>query len=182
MMALMNRNQVMALMNRGDSPLVLFMIPTAWKGSFKTLLGGIFSFLSDASENTIVWLDCIGVNQHEDTNLAENKADVEAFEEVIKTSKGGTIVVVDFERCNPATRAWCLYEWDHSLHHHGQSGLNFVNIGKSQLASMIKGEASRSNISSYFLRIRLQQGITPSAEGHWEGEGLTSLLMHISFC
>jgi hypothetical protein len=41
---------------------------------------------------------------------AQNKADVSAFEHVLKQCSGGTIVVVDIgSGTSPCTRAWCLY-------------------------------------------------------------------------
>ena len=38
-------------------------------------------------------------------------------------------MVVDMdsaEKTNPATRAWCLYEWDHTLHYFNSDGLHMV--------------------------------------------------------
>jgi hypothetical protein len=63
-------------------------------------------FLGDASFTTSVWIDIFAVNQHSEICPEQTKADVDAFEDVIKASKLGTIVVFDFGRCNPATRAW----------------------------------------------------------------------------
>ena len=51
----------------------------------------------------------VAINQHGDTNAAQNKADVRAFTSVLKQCSAGTIVVVDMARCNPATRSWCIY-------------------------------------------------------------------------
>ena len=40
----------------------------------------------------------------------QNKADVSAFEYVLKQCRGGTIVVVDMgSGTSPCSRAWCLY-------------------------------------------------------------------------
>ena len=36
---------------------------------------------------------------------------------------GGTIVVCDIN-FNPALRGWCIFEWDHTLLHHGLGGLH----------------------------------------------------------
>jgi hypothetical protein len=53
-----------------------------------------------------VWIDCIAVNQHSDTNASQNHDDVLAFEHVLKACSGGTLVVIDLKKCNPATRCW----------------------------------------------------------------------------
>jgi hypothetical protein len=60
----------------------------------------VLSYLSDASDSTLVWLDILAVNQHggpegTDESRAQNKADVAAFKLVLKASEAGTIVVVD---------------------------------------------------------------------------------------
>ena len=67
----------------------------------------VLDYLSDASDSTFVWLDIFAVNQHPDTNLAQNQADVAAFKLVLGVCEAGTIVIVDL-RCSPALRAWCL--------------------------------------------------------------------------
>jgi len=72
---------------------------------------GVLDYLSDASDSTLVWLDIFAVNQHPDTNLAQNKADVDAFKLVLEACEAGTIVVVDLNDArasSPALRAWCL--------------------------------------------------------------------------
>jgi len=78
----------------------------------------VLSYLRDASDATLVWLDIFAVNQHggpEGTveSRAQNKADVDAFKLVLKASEAGTIVVVDVrdENSSPARRSWCLFEW-----------------------------------------------------------------------
>ena len=68
----------------------------------------VLSYLRDASDSTFVWLDIFAVNQHHDTNPAQNQADVAAFKLVLEICEAGTIVVVDLENCSPALRAWCL--------------------------------------------------------------------------
>jgi WD40 repeat protein len=65
----------------------------------------------------------VAINQHRVTNAAENKADVMAFETTIKMCTAGTIVIVDEQRCSPTTRAWCLFEWNHTLRVYGFDGL-----------------------------------------------------------
>ena len=102
----------------------------AWLGTVGKLLDTVFGFLSSASEDTRVWIDCVAINQHGDTNVAQNKADVSAFEDVLQLCGGGTIVVVDMASgTNPASRGWCLYEWDHTLHFHGPDGLHMTVRG-----------------------------------------------------
>ena len=77
----------------------------------------VLSYLRDASDATLVWLDIFAVNQHggpdpEGTleSRAQNKADVDAFKLVLKASEAGTIVVVDVRdvKSSPAHRSWCL--------------------------------------------------------------------------
>ena len=99
----------------------------AWKGTFKQLEHTILNFLRNASEDTSVWIDFIAINQHSDTCLQINNADVASFVSTLKICKG-TIVAVDMAHCNPASRAWCLYEWDHTLEHHGFDGLSFAGM------------------------------------------------------
>ena len=60
----------------------------------------VLSYLSDASDSTLVWLDILAVNQHGGPqgtakSRAQNQADVAAFKRVLKASEAGTIVVVD---------------------------------------------------------------------------------------
>ena len=55
----------------------------------------VLSYLRDASDSTLVWLDIFAVNQHggpEGTveSRAQNKADVDAFKLVLKTADGTT--------------------------------------------------------------------------------------------
>ncbi len=85
-----------------------YFISHAWQSTVAKLFKTIESFLIDASDETAVWLDFVAINQHDG---AENREDVRAFVQVIKQCKDGTLVVVDQQRCNPATRGWCLYEW-----------------------------------------------------------------------
>ena len=90
-----------------------YFISHAWSGSFKKLLTSVLAFLKDASDTeTYVWIDQLAVNQHRHTDLAkaQNDADVGAFKSVVQICSAGTIVVVDANRCNPASRAWCVYE------------------------------------------------------------------------
>lgn len=60
------------------------------------------------SDDTVVWLDILAVNQHQN---AETREDVAAFATTVKACGMGTVVIVDIERSNAASRAWCLYEW-----------------------------------------------------------------------
>jgi hypothetical protein len=73
-----------------------------------------------------VWCDFVAVNQHphgDGVSHHENQEDVAAFKAVLKKCIGGTIVVCDV-RYNPATRGWCIYEWDHTILFHGPDGLH----------------------------------------------------------
>ena len=74
---------------------------------------------------------------------SQNKEDVSAFEDVLQLCNGGTIVVVDMARgTNPASRAWCLYEWSHTLHYHGPDGLH-MTVRRSGAAGEADWEARR---------------------------------------
>ena len=52
---------------------------------------------------------------------------MDSFESTIEACQG-TIVVVEMDKCNPATRGWCLYEWDKALTYHGYDGLSFAGM------------------------------------------------------
>ena len=56
--------------------------------------------------HSCVWIDCVAINQHVDTNRDQNATDVSAFKAVLRQCTAGTIVVVDMARCNPANRSW----------------------------------------------------------------------------
>ncbi|KAG2489801.1 hypothetical protein HYH03_011750 [Edaphochlamys debaryana] len=79
-------------------------------------------FLAEASRDTAVWLDILAVNQHEET--IAHKHDVAGFDAVVKACSGGTIVVMDVAKTNPASRGWCIYEWSCTLAVHGADGLH----------------------------------------------------------
>ncbi len=38
----------------------------AWLGTVAKLMDTVFAFLSAASEDTRVWIDCVAINQHGD--------------------------------------------------------------------------------------------------------------------
>ena len=94
-------------LDKNDVGVPLYFISHAWKNSFAMLVEGIESFLENAPEETRVWIDIFSVCQHPGE---EQIADVSAFKDVVKASDGGTLVVMDLDRCNPASRAWCVYE------------------------------------------------------------------------
>ena len=76
------------------------------------------------------------MNQHR--NSAENAEDVSAFEHTIRICNAGTIVIVDEQRCSPATRAWCLFEWNHTLREYGFDGLFMTGMTAAERARIIK--------------------------------------------
>lgn len=45
-----------------------YFISHAWKGTLAKLLDAVETFLASAAEETCVWIDCVAVNQHDDTN------------------------------------------------------------------------------------------------------------------
>jgi len=99
------------------------MCPADRQCTFAKLVDTVLAFLVDAPEDTAVWIDIFAINQHVDTCLDINTADVAAFEDTIKICTMGTIVVIDMKVCSPATRAWCLFEWDHTVVYNGQEAL-----------------------------------------------------------
>ncbi|KAG2433318.1 hypothetical protein HXX76_008384 [Chlamydomonas incerta] len=102
----------------------LYFISHAWKNKLALLLDSVERFLAAASDTTCVWIDILSVNQHSDTLAQKN--DVAAFSDVVQVCSGGTLVVMDVANCNPATRAWCIFEWAHTLGAHGPDGLHLA--------------------------------------------------------
>ena len=103
------------LINTSDLGVPSFLISNPWAGSFKKMTDSVFSFFKGASEDTVIWLDFIALNQWEEglgTEESERQAqiDQDAFKSVLRTCHEGTLVVADMARCNPASRVWCLYE------------------------------------------------------------------------
>ncbi|PNH10193.1 WD repeat domain-containing protein [Tetrabaena socialis] len=64
------------------------------------------------------------------------KCDVAAFKDVVRASTGGTLVVMDMRSCNPATRAWCVYEWAATLGAHGPDGLH-MQVDAADRAALV---------------------------------------------
>ena len=60
-----------------------------------------------------------------------------AFETTIKICTAGTIVIVDEQRCSPASRAWCLFEWNHTLRVYGFDGLFMTGMTTDERARII---------------------------------------------
>lgn len=129
-----------------------YFVSHAWKGSWSKLLNVVFDFVKEKSlpEDTKFWLDCVSVNQHGDVNRAQNKEDVDAFQHVLRTCSDGTVVyftsiqdMKDSEakeltcELTTASRAWCLYEWDWSLTHHGPSGIHFRGMDMRDVVKLM---------------------------------------------
>ncbi|GAX72581.1 hypothetical protein CEUSTIGMA_g37.t1 [Chlamydomonas eustigma] len=129
---------VKELVDPSDLGLPMYFVSHAWNGAWTKLVDTVENYLMSASDTTCVWIDCVAINQHSDTNKAQNQADVAAFENVLKVCTGGTIVVIDMPRCNPATRSWCMYEWDHTLHYHGPDGLHMQGLESEHLAQIVE--------------------------------------------
>ena len=105
-----------------------YFISHAWKSPLLKLIDTVLDFLRNASDDTAVWIDALAVNQHRDTCPTINAADVASFARTLHLCSAGTIVVADMSTCSPATRAWCLYEWDHTVFLHGLDGLHLVGL------------------------------------------------------
>lgn len=99
-----------------------YFISHAWRNRVVLLFDQVLAFLSAASETTCIWVDIICVNQHEE--VPAHRHDIAAFADVVRVCNGGTIVVMDVQATNPATRGWCIYEWAHTLAAHGPEGLH----------------------------------------------------------
>eukprot|EP00798_Chlamydomonas_sp_ICE-L_P023218 gene23218-30439_t len=72
--------------------------------------------------------------------MAQFKADISSFVDVIKQCSGGTIVVVDMSdpALNPSRRAWCLYEWEYTLFHRGPEGLHMHGLSREDRANIVE--------------------------------------------
>ncbi|PNH02253.1 Vegetative incompatibility protein HET-E-1, partial [Tetrabaena socialis] len=84
----------------------------------------VLSYLSNASNTVTVWLDILCVNQHEGTAAHQQDVHPHSFSSVVAACSAGTLVVMDAEVVSPATRAWCIFEWAHTLLLHGSDGLH----------------------------------------------------------
>jgi hypothetical protein len=72
----------------------------------------VLGFLQNASpEDTRVWIDVLAVNQHQGTEAQKEDVRPETFDATIRTCSRGTIVVMNWGKVNPTSRAWCTYEW-----------------------------------------------------------------------
>eukprot|EP00798_Chlamydomonas_sp_ICE-L_P028728 gene28728-31904_t len=70
-----------------------YFISHGWNTSLGKLFDTIEGYLSNASEETCVWLDFVAVNQHKGT--PEFASDISCFVDIIRQCGGGTIVIVD---------------------------------------------------------------------------------------
>ena len=65
----------------------MYFLSHAWKAPIQLLFEVLFSFLANASDDTLVWCDILAVNQHPHgpgVPHNENQEDVRAFEDVLK--------------------------------------------------------------------------------------------------
>ena len=115
-----------------------YFVSHAWKSPLVKLIDTVLDFLRDAPDGTCVWIDVLAINQHKYTRPEVNKADVAAFEHTLKICTAGTIVVFDKPTCNPATRGWCLFEWDHTVLFHGLDGLHLVGMSAEDRSSIVR--------------------------------------------
>ena len=115
-----------------------YFVSHAWKSPLVKLIDTVLDFLRDAPEDTCVWIDVLAINQHRDTRPEANKADVAAFEHTLEICTAGTIVVVYMATCDPATRGWCLYEWDHTVTFHGLDGLHLEGMSAEDRSAIVR--------------------------------------------
>ena len=81
-----------------------YYISYAPADSLKHVVQSVSAHLSEASEDTFVFLDIIGVNSH---GGQQTTADLQRLQDVIQTCRMGLIAVID-SACIAATRAWCV--------------------------------------------------------------------------
>jgi hypothetical protein len=102
-------------------PPTLF-VSHAWDARWSAVVSCVVDFANEKGmdkDSTYVWLDVVAVNQHREIGgeaLAQNRADVASFKDVLSLCTSGTLVVVDNDSIrvvNPANRIWCLYEVNH---------------------------------------------------------------------
>ena len=111
-----------------------YFISHAWKGGFVKLLESVLAFLSNAAGSVAVWLDFVAIDQH----VSTNNAVADTFKATLHVSQAGTVVVVDMPTVNPGSRAWCLYEWNWTLHIHGPDGIHFVGMDTEQRGQVVQ--------------------------------------------
>ncbi|PNH07715.1 Vegetative incompatibility protein HET-E-1 [Tetrabaena socialis] len=102
----------------------MYFISHTWMNKASRLFEYVLSYLSNASNTVTVWLDILCVNQHEGTAAHQLDVHPHSFSSVVAACSAGTLVVMDAEVVSPATRAWCIFEWAHTLLLHGSDGLH----------------------------------------------------------
>ncbi|PNH02254.1 Vegetative incompatibility protein HET-E-1, partial [Tetrabaena socialis] len=102
----------------------MYFISHTWKNKASRLFEYVINYLSNASDTVTVWLDILCVNQHEGTAAHQQDVHPHSFSSVVAACSAGTLVVTDAEVVSPATRAWCIFEWAHTLLLHGPDGLH----------------------------------------------------------
>ncbi|KXZ42624.1 hypothetical protein GPECTOR_129g554 [Gonium pectorale] len=90
--------QLEGVVDPADVAPPLYFISHAWKNKLSLLLDFVERFLAAASDTTTVWIAL---------PLPRPAAQ-------------------DVANCNPATRAWCVFEWAHTLGAHGPDGLHLA--------------------------------------------------------
>ncbi|PNH07719.1 hypothetical protein TSOC_005803 [Tetrabaena socialis] len=102
----------------------IYFISHTWMNKASRLFEYVLNYLSNASDTVTVWLDILCVNQHEDTAAHPLDVHPHSFSSVVAACSAGTLVVMDAGVVSPATRAWCIFEWAHTLLLHGSDGLH----------------------------------------------------------
>ncbi|KXZ53022.1 hypothetical protein GPECTOR_8g39 [Gonium pectorale] len=127
-----------------------YFISHAWMNRAQRLFEYVLGFLQDAEDGVSVWIDILAVNQHAGTQAQLHDVSPEAFSATVQACSAGTLVVLDREACSPATRAWCIFEWTHTLTLHGPDGLHMFlrPADRSQLFHSIDVEAAQCFLQS----------------------------------
>ncbi|PNH02092.1 hypothetical protein TSOC_011964 [Tetrabaena socialis] len=105
----------------------MYFVSHTWMNKASRLFDHVMDYLTNASDTVTVWLDILCVNQHEDTIAHQHDVHPSSFSSVVQACSAGTLVVLDIgnkEASSPATRAWCIFEWAHTLLLHGPDGLH----------------------------------------------------------
>ncbi|KAG2449768.1 hypothetical protein HYH02_005293 [Chlamydomonas schloesseri] len=102
----------------------VYFISHCWKNLATRMFEYVLVYLQHADDGVAVWIDILAVNQHAGTQAQRHDVSPEAFSATVQACAAGTVVVLDTQVVSPATRAWCIFEWTHTLTLHGPDGLH----------------------------------------------------------
>ena len=106
-----------------------FMISHAYEGSIKKVFETIYSFFSDCSEDTKVWIDLVGIENFDDFSAAGPA----------QICREGTLVVADMKNVNPASRIFVIFDWHLTLKEHGRGALHLEGMSLEDRETLAQG-------------------------------------------